>query len=132
MERHNRNAQAIAQFLAQHPRVARVFYPGLATHPNHAVAKAQMRGFSGLLSFEIDGSFDDASRVAAHLTLARNAVSLGGVESLIAQPAAMWPNVGASSEAAAMGVTPSLLRLSVGIESADDLIADLDSSLAQL
>lgn len=132
MERHNRNAQRIAEFLAQHPRVARVYYPGLAAHPNHAIAKAQMRGFSGLVSFEIDGTFDHASRVAAHLTLVRNAVSLGGVESLIAQPAAMWPDVGASDEAAAMGVTPSLLRLSVGLENADDLIADLESALAQL
>lgn len=134
MARHNANGQAVAAFLASHARVRRVYYPGLATHPNHDVAARQMRGFGGLLSFEVDGGFDDAWRVVERLRLIRNAVSLGGVESLIAQPAAMWPNIGAAetAAAAAMGVMPSLLRLSVGIENADDLLADLDSALSAL
>jgi len=134
MARHNANGQAVAAFLAGHARVRRVYYPGLATHPNHDVAARQMRGFGGLLSFEVDGGFDDARRVVERLRLIRNAVSLGGVESLIAQPAAMWPNIGAAetAAAAAMGVMPSLLRLSVGIENVDDLLADLDSALSTL
>ncbi len=134
MARHNANGLAVAAFLASHARVRRVYYPGLATHPNHDVAMRQMRGFGGLLSFEIDGDFDDARRVVERLGLIRNAVSLGGVESLIAQPAAMWPNIGAAeaAAAAAMGVMPSLLRLSVGIENAGDVLADLDSALSAL
>lgn len=129
---HNQNAQAIAEHLSRHPRIARVFYPGLPSHPGHDVAQRQMHGFGGLLSFEIDGSFDDARRFIEKLRVIHMAVSLGGVESLIVQPAAMWPKIGASEEARAMGVTPSLVRFSVGIERADDLIADVDAALAQL
>ncbi|MDE2481198.1 MAG: aminotransferase class I/II-fold pyridoxal phosphate-dependent enzyme [bacterium] len=129
VERHNENALRIAEHLSKHPRVRRVYYPGVTSHPGHDVAKRQMRGFGGLLSFEVDGSFDDAHRVAQRLRLAHGAVSLGGVESLIAQPAAMWPEVNASERAREMGVIPSLLRLSVGIERLDDLLADLDRAL---
>ena len=132
MARHNANAQTIAQHLAAHPRVRRVYYPGLPSHLGHEIAMRQMHGFGGLLSFEVAGTFEDASRVVERLQIIRNAVSLGGVESLIAQPAAMWPKIGSAEAdaAAAMGVLPSLLRLSVGIERAQDLIADLDAALA--
>jgi cystathionine beta-lyase/cystathionine gamma-synthase len=130
VERHNANAMAIATHLAAHPRVRRVFYPGLVTHAGHEIARSQMNGYGGLLSFELDGDFARTARVVERLRLIHNAVSLGGVESLIAQPAAMWPELESNAEAAAYGVIPSMLRLSVGIERAEDLIADLDQALA--
>jgi methionine-gamma-lyase len=130
VERHNANALAVATHLNAHPRVARVYYPGLSSHPGHALAARQMRGFGGLLSFELDGSFEDARHVIDGLALFHSAASLGGVESLVAQPAAMWPNSSESAQARAMGIIPSLLRLSIGVEHADDLIADLDRALA--
>jgi methionine-gamma-lyase len=129
VQRHNQNALHLATVLLDHPRVARVYYPGLASHPGHAIARSQMRGFGGLMSIEIDGTFDDARRVIDKLRLVQSAVSLGGVESLIAQPAAMWPRVGASERAREMGVIPSLLRLSVGLENIADLVADFEQAL---
>ncbi|MEO9171187.1 MAG: aminotransferase class V-fold PLP-dependent enzyme, partial [Candidatus Baltobacteraceae bacterium] len=132
VRRHNHNAQLIAEHLIAHPRVSRVFYPGLAAHPQHALAKRQMSGFGGLLSFEVHGTFEQTRDVVANFRLIRNAVSLGGVESLAAQPAAMWPDVNAMEDAGEMGVTPSMVRLSVGIEHAADLIADLDRALAKM
>ncbi|HTV91782.1 MAG TPA: aminotransferase class I/II-fold pyridoxal phosphate-dependent enzyme, partial [Verrucomicrobiae bacterium] len=129
VERHNHNALAVARAMEAHPRVTRVYYPGLESHPGHAVAKAQMRGFGGLVSIEIDGTFDDARSVIDRLRLFHSAASLGGVESLVAQPAAMWPNSSTSADARAMGIIPSLLRLSIGIERAEDLIADLTQAL---
>ncbi len=127
---HNRNAQAIAEFLSEQDRVRRVYYPGLPTHPNHDLARRQMRGFGGLLSFEIDGSFTDAAAAIAKLRLFRLAASLGGIESLVAQPAAMWPDVGESEQAHEIGGSPSLIRLSIGCENVDDLITDLEGALA--
>ncbi len=127
---HNRNAQAIAEFLSEHDRVRRVYYPGLPSHPGHDLARRQMRGFGGLLSFEIEGGFADAGKVVKKLQLFRSAASLGGVESLVAQPAAMWPDVGESENAREMGAAPSLIRLSIGCESIDDLIADLERALS--
>ena len=103
VERHNANALAVARAMAAHPRVARVYYPGLESHPGFNVARKQMRGYGGLLSIEIDGSFEDARRTIDRLQLFHSAVSLGGVESLVAQPAAMWPNSSTSAEARAMG-----------------------------
>jgi cystathionine beta-lyase/cystathionine gamma-synthase len=120
VDRHNANALAVAEFLETHPRVRRVYYPGLASHPQHALAKRQMTGFGGLLSFEVEGTFDDARRVIDRLRLVHSAVSLGGVESLAAQPAAMWPETDSLA---------SLVRLSVGVESARDLIDDLSQAL---
>ncbi len=127
--RHNENALRLAQFLEEHPRVARVYYPGLASHDQHELAARQMSGFGGLLSFEVKGSFDDARRVIDNLSLVHSAVSLGGVESLIAQPAAMWSNIPESPESRLMGIIPSLLRLSVGVERIEDLIADFQRAL---
>jgi methionine-gamma-lyase len=129
VERHNHNALAVARAMEAHPRVTRVYYPGLDSHPGHAVAKRQMRGFGGLVSIEIDGTFDDARSVIDRLQLFHSAASLGGVESLVAQPATMWPGSSTSADARAMGIIPSLLRLSIGIERAEDLIADLDRAL---
>ncbi|HUA08458.1 MAG TPA: aminotransferase class I/II-fold pyridoxal phosphate-dependent enzyme [Candidatus Acidoferrales bacterium] len=130
VERHNANALAVARAMEAHPRVARVYYPGLASHPGAAIARAQMRGFGGLVSIEIDGGFDEARRAIERLQLFHSAASLGGVESLVAQPAAMWPKSSAAADARAMGIIPSLLRLSVGVERAEDLIADLERALA--
>jgi cystathionine beta-lyase/cystathionine gamma-synthase len=113
MERHTENARAVAAAMELHPRVRRVYYPG----------------FSGLMSIEIDGSFDDARNVIDSVRCFHSAASLGGVESLIAQPAAMWPGSSTSDAARSMGIIPSLLRLSIGIESAGDLIADLEHAL---
>ena len=129
VERHNANALAVARAMAAHPRVTRVYYPGLDSHPGHDIARKQMRGFGGLLSIEIDGTFEDARRVIERLQLFHSAVSLGGVESLVAQPAAMWPNSSTSADARAMGIIPSLLRLSIGVERDEDLIADLEQAL---
>ena len=131
VQQHNRTAQAIAEHLAAHPRIERVFYPGLASHAQHDLAAQQMTGFGGLVSFEVRGTFEETRDVVRKLKLIRNAVSLGGVESLVAQPAAMWPDIGASADASSMGVTPSLVRLSVGLEGSADLIADLDRALAR-
>ena len=118
--RHNGNALELARFLHGHPRVTTVYYPGLETHPQHELAKRQMRGFGGLLSFEIDGTFEDARRVIDRLRLVHSAVSLGGVESLIAQPGAMWSG---------RAQTSSSLRVSVGIESIQDLVEDFEQAL---
>lgn len=129
VERHNANALAVARAMAADPRVTRVYYPGLESHPGADIARRQMRGFGGLVSIEIDGTFEDARKVIDRLELFHSAASLGGVESLVAQPAAMWPSSSTSTEARAMGIIPSLLRLSIGIERGEDLIADLDRAL---
>ncbi len=128
MQRHSENAQAVAQFLAGHPRVARVHYPGLPSHPGHALASAQMSGFGGIVSAELaDGR--TARRFAESTRLFTLAESLGGVESLMNYPDEMTH---ASVRGTELAVPEELVRLSVGIESADDLIADLDSALASL
>jgi len=129
VERHNANALAVARAMEANPRVTRVYYPGLETHPGAQIAKRQMRGFGGLVSIEIDGSFDDARGVIDRLQLFHSAASLGGVESLVAQPASMWPNSSTSVDARGMGIIPSLLRLSIGVERAQDLIGDLERAL---
>ncbi|HTZ53485.1 MAG TPA: aminotransferase class I/II-fold pyridoxal phosphate-dependent enzyme [Candidatus Acidoferrum sp.] len=129
VERHNQNALAVARAMDAHPRVSRVYYPGLESHPGADIARRQMRGFGGLVSIEIDGTFEDARRVIDRLKLFHSAASLGGVESLVAQPATMWPNSSTSADARAMGIIPSLLRLSIGVERSEDLIADLDQAL---
>lgn len=129
VERQNRNAMAIAQFLERNPRVERVFYPGLPSHPQHQLANDQMSGFGGVLSFELCGDFESAERFVSALRLPRRAVSLGGYESLIVHPAAMWAHSMSESDLLAAGIRPSLLRFSIGIEDEADLIADLDQAL---
>lgn len=119
---HCRNAQAVAAFLDAHPRVSAVHYPGLASHPQHAIARAEMRDFGGMLSFEVAGARADAIRVASRLKLFINATSLGGFESLVEHRE--------SVEGPGSPTPPTLLRLSVGLEHAEDLVADLAQALA--
>ncbi|MBX0330354.1 aminotransferase class I/II-fold pyridoxal phosphate-dependent enzyme [Oscillochloris sp. ZM17-4] len=129
MERHNSSGMAVARFLESHPRVARVHYPGLPSHPDHAVAVAQMRGFGGVVSFEIEGGLDDTARFIDRLRIPYIAPSLGGVESLVEQPALMSFYELTSEQRMAVGMRDNLVRLSCGIEDIDDLIADLKQAL---
>ena len=131
VERQNATAQAIAERLEKHPRIERVFYPGLPSHATHAVAKAQMRGFGGVVSFIAKGGLLGASRIVDGVKLARIGVSFGGVETLIEQPAIMSYYEMTSEQRTAIGIADGLIRLSVGVEDADDLIADLEQALSQ-
>jgi methionine-gamma-lyase len=127
---HNANALAVAQFLEQHPQVERVYYPGLPSHPQHALAKQQMPGgFGGMLSFEVKGGYQRAYEVVRHTEVCLLAVSLGGVETLITHPASMIHAHQSDEQRETAGISPSLLRLSVGVENVEDIIADLDHAL---
>jgi cystathionine beta-lyase/cystathionine gamma-synthase len=129
MERHCTSGLKIAAWLERHPKVRRVFYPGLASHPQHALAKKQMRAFGGMISAELNGTLDDARRFLERCQLFALAESLGGVESLIEHPALMTHGSVPVDVRAALGISDTLVRLSVGIEDPDDLIADLDAAL---
>jgi cystathionine beta-lyase/cystathionine gamma-synthase len=129
MERHCASGLKIAAWLERHSKVRRVFYPGLASHPQHALAKKQMRAFGGMISAELDGTLDDARRFLERCQLFALAESLGGVESLIEHPALMTHGSVPADVRAALGISDTLVRLSVGIEDPDDLIADLDAAL---
>jgi len=128
MERTNANAQAVAEFLAAHPKVTQTIYPGLSSHPQHALAKQQMRGFGGLISFDT-GSIEAARRVLGKVRLMALAESLGGVETLISHPAVMTHASVPPERRAAIGITDGLVRVSVGIEDVDDLTDDLAQAL---
>jgi len=128
-ERQNANGQALAEFLAAHPRVSAVHYAGLPSHPQHAIARRQMRGFGGVVSFEIAGDLDATSRVVDACRIPQIAPSLGGVESLIEQPALMSFYELTTEERLQVGIKDNLIRYSVGIEDAEDLIADLAAAL---
>ena len=130
MQAHADGAQAIAEWLANHPKVERVIYPGLASHPHHALAKRQMRRFGGMVSFDIGGDLARAKRFWEHTQLFQLAESLGGVESLVNHPAIMTHATVPPERRQALGVTDTLIRLSVGIEAVDDLIDDLERALA--
>ncbi|HKC24482.1 MAG TPA: aminotransferase class I/II-fold pyridoxal phosphate-dependent enzyme, partial [Thermoanaerobaculia bacterium] len=132
VEKQNATALEVARYLESHPRVLRVFYPGLASHPDHEVARAQMSGFGGVVSFVVDGSLEDVSRFVDATEVPLLAPSLGGVESLIEQPALMSFYELTKEERAAIGIAEGLVRLSVGIEDAEDLIADLGQALESL
>jgi len=132
VERQNQSALRIAEFLSQHPRVTRVHYPMLKTHPQYQLAKKQMAGAGGVLSFEVAGSGADACRVSEALNLFTLAPSLGGVESLVSIPVLTSHAMIAPEARRKMGVTDQMIRLSVGIENVDDLIADLERGLAVL
>ena len=129
MHQHDANGRRIAEWLAADGRVRAVYYPGLPSHPQHELACRQMSGFGGMLSFEA-GSLERARRIVEHTRLFALAESLGGVESLIGHPATMTHAAVPPAMREAMGLTDGLVRLSVGIEDADDLIADLDRALA--
>lgn len=132
VERQNRNAQAVAEFLEAHPRVRRVWYPGLASHPDHAVARTQMLGYGGVVSFEIDGSLEETSRFIDATELAIIAPSLGGVETLIEQPALMSYYELSTEERLEVGIKDNLVRLACGVEDTEDLIADLAQALERI
>jgi cystathionine gamma-lyase len=130
MERHCSNAQAIAEFLEGHSKVAKVFYPGLASHPQHALAKRQMvGGFGGIVTAELRGNLEDARRMLERCELFSLAESLGGVESLIEHPGLMTHASLPAAMRASLGISDGLIRLSVGVEDLDDLIADLKQAM---
>ncbi|HWP60214.1 MAG TPA: aminotransferase class I/II-fold pyridoxal phosphate-dependent enzyme [Candidatus Acidoferrales bacterium] len=132
IQRQNENAQALAEFLAAHPKVVAVHYPGLPTHPQHEVARRQMRGFGGVVSFEVAGDIEAASRVVDACRIPQIAPSLGGVESLIEQPALMSFYELTTEERRLVGIKDNLIRYSVGIEDTEDLIADLAAALERV
>jgi cystathionine gamma-lyase/homocysteine desulfhydrase len=131
MERHNDNAYALANMLTSHPKVKAVYYPGLESHVNHAVAKAQMKGFGGMVSFDL-GTAEAAKAFVNNVRLCTFATSLGGVETIV-QPSALMTHAAISAdERAAAGISEGLIRMSVGIESVDDLKDDIAEALASV
>ncbi len=132
MRQHEANAIAVANFLREHPLVEKVYYPGLSNHPDHALAKRQMSGFGGMVSFQFKGSFDDVTRMVRRFSVFTLAESLGGVELLVCHPASMTHGSIPKDLREARGLTDTLLRLSVGIEDSDDLLGDLEQALSKL
>ena len=132
VERQNRNALALARFLEAHPRVARVNYPGLESHPQHELARAQMDGFTGMLSVELRGDFTAAETFISSLKLGTHAASLGGFDTLVVHPAAMWSLQLSAEQRAAMGLGDSLVRVSVGLEDEVDLVKDFAQALERI
>ena len=131
VQRHCENGEKVARFLATHPKIDKVYWPGFESHPNHEVAKRQMRGFGGMISFNLKGNqLEDALSIVKKVEIFALAESLGGVESLIGHPATMTHASIPKDVREQSGVVDSLIRLSVGIEDADDLIADLTQALA--
>jgi cystathionine beta-lyase len=130
MQRHCENGEAVAKFLAKHPKVSKVYWPGFESHPNHAIAKSQMRGFGGMMSFTLqENTIEKAFKVISATKIFSLAESLGGVESLVGHPASMTHASIPKEERERSGVVDSLIRLSVGIEDKEDLIADLDQAI---
>ncbi len=132
MERHNANGLALARWLEEHPKVRRVWYPGLPSHPDYAVATRQMKGFAGVVTFEIEGDLDGAVRFTDACRLPYIAPSLGGVESLVEMPVLMSYWDYPAEQRLRYGITDTLVRLSCGIEDAADLIADLEQALERV
>src|ERR1700682_4130148 len=131
MEQHDKSGRAVAAFLEEHPKVKKVYYPGSASHPQHALAKRQQTGFGGMVAFDV-GSLESARLVLESVKLCTLAESLGGVETLICHPATMTHASVDEKKRERLGITDGLVRISVGIEDADDIIADLDQALEQL
>jgi methionine-gamma-lyase len=132
MDRHCENAMRVAEFLAGHPQVAHVWYPGLETHPQHRLARRQMDGFGGIISFDLRGGYEAGVKLMESVSLFTLAVSLGCVDSLIEHPASMTHAVVPPEKRLEAGVTDGLVRLSVGIEDVEDLIEDLEKGLAKI
>jgi methionine-gamma-lyase len=129
VERHNQNATALARFLETHPNVAAVHYPGLESHPQHELARRQMRGFTGMLSVELRGGYAAADCLISSLQLATRAASLGGFETLVVHPASMWSLQLTPEQRQATGITEGLVRISVGLEDEADLLRDFAQAL---
>lgn len=131
MRQHDENGRVVAQFLSEHPKIQKVYYPGLKSHPQHELARQQMSGFGGMISFET-GSLENAKRVLESVQLCTLGESLGGVETLISHPATMTHASVPETERNRLGITEGLVRVSVGIEDIEDIIADLDQALSKL
>jgi cystathionine beta-lyase/cystathionine gamma-synthase len=131
MRQHDENGRLVAQFLSEHPKVQKVYYPGLKSHPQYELAKQQMSGFGGMLSFET-GSLENAGRVLEGVRLCTLGESLGGVETLISHPATMTHASVPERERTRLGITDGLVRISVGIEDVEDLIEDIDNALSKI
>jgi cystathionine beta-lyase len=129
MDRHEENAKQVAAFLKEHPLVQEVFYPGLEEHSQYDLAKKQMTGFGGMVSFKLKGGKDDVSLFFRNLKLFHLAVSLGGVESLACHPASMTHGTIPDQKREQLGITDNLIRLSVGIEHINNLLEDLNQAL---
>jgi cystathionine beta-lyase/cystathionine gamma-synthase len=130
MRQHEENARAVANFLAEHPRVEKIYYPGLTNHPDYELAKRQMSGFGGMVSFQFKGTYADVDTMVRRFKVFALAESLGGVESLVCHPASMTHGSIPKDIRESRGLTDTLLRLSIGIEDIDDLLADLEQALA--
>jgi len=131
MEQHDKSGRAVAAFLEEHPKVLKVYYPGSASHPQHALARRQQRGFGGMVAFDV-GSLQAASTVLESVKLCTLAESLGGVETLISHPATMTHASVDLEKRERLGITEGLVRISVGIEDTDDIIADIDQALSKI
>ncbi|HET6890829.1 MAG TPA: cystathionine gamma-synthase [Pyrinomonadaceae bacterium] len=131
MEQHDKTGRAVAAFLEEHPKVKKVYYPGSASHPQHALARRQQKGFGGMVAFDV-GSLDAARKVLESVKLCTLAESLGGVETLISHPATMTHASVDAEKRERLGITDGLVRISVGLEDTDDIIADLDQALKQI
>lgn len=132
MERHCSNAMKVAKFLEYHPKIEKVLYPGLESHPHHELAKKQMRLFGGMISFEVKGDMESSIRVLNNLNLCKVGVSLGDTDTLIEHPARMTHRTMPEEERLKIGITDALIRLSVGIEDPEDIIEDLDRALKKV
>jgi len=130
MRQHEENARVVANFLAEHPRVEKVYYPGLSSHPDYELAKRQMSGFGGMVSFQFKGVYEDVDKLVRRFNVFTLAESLGGVDSLVCHPASMTHGSIPKEIREPRGLTDTLLRLSVGIEDAEDILADLQQALA--
>ena len=132
MERHCKNAKKVVEFLNKHPKIEKVYYPGLETHPGYEIAKKQMKDFGAMISFELKGGFEAGKTLLNNLKLCSLAVSLGDTETLIQHPASMTHSPYTKEEREAAGITDGLVRLSVGLENVEDIIADLEQGLEKI
>jgi len=132
MERHNSNGMQVAEYLEKHPKVKRVYYPGLRSHPQHLIAKKQMKGFGGVVSFEIRGDLQKTMKFVENLRLCSLAASLGGTETLVTQPVTSSHYSVSAADRKEAGITDQLVRLALGIEDPEDIIADLDQAFSKI
>lgn len=132
VERHNQNGMALAKFFEHHPKVAKVYYPGLESHPQHELAKSQMSGFTGMLSVELRGGYAGADKFISSLKLATRAASLGGFETLVVHPASMWSLQLSQELRESTGINEGLVRISVGLEDEIDMLRDFERALAEV